>query len=269
MTASSSGTTTGISISSGGSKEDFWNTNGSISTLHTIKTTGVLNGNSLLDDDIILKKINNQSIIGTGNIEIDVPDSLRLYAGNTDITDNTSDLGWGEVPSLTISGYDGRIQFTGSTADDGGGITVAAYSSSRGPYINFHVNTASSSLTGLMPKEDKIKLDNLFGGDSTNYASKWTDCSNKPSGLILKRLMSIGNQSALYLCTFEESGQSSSDWELMTDNGNSSTRVAYFIGSYNDTTSRSEYSALIILPDWSKNYSNTFCVYSYKFQQAS
>lgn len=262
--------TSGIyKMTSGGSTHELWNTNGSISTIHTIKSTSTLNGESLLDGDIILKNINNQSIIGAGNIEIDVPDSLRLYAGNIDITDNTSDLGWGEVPSLTISGYDGRIRFTGSTADDGGGITVSAYSSFNGPYINFSVNTASSQLTGLMSSEDKAKLDKLFGSDSTNYASKWTDCSNKPSGLVLKRLMSIGNQSALYLCTFEESGQSSSDWELMTDNGNSSTRVAYFIGSYNDTTSRSEYSALIILPDWSKNYSNTFCVYSYKFQQAS
>lgn len=102
----------------------------------------------------------NEVLTKTSSTTMDwmpIPNKLYLYSGNTDITDNSNDIGYQDEVSLGIGSN--KVKIIGEAP-----IKIYAMSSSvRKGYITINMQEATSEQDGYMSKEDKIKLDGLTG----------------------------------------------------------------------------------------------------------
>lgn len=146
-------TDAGIAKSSGGSNSSVWNTNGGITTFKTI---------------------NNQSIIGSGNITISssgggsTEDPLQLFAlYNSVYTEVLPNAGtcYGGTPiikSTSQSNNEGiGIEISGDS-NLGNNISCSACAGPNGRFIQFNFGLASTTYDGLMRAGDTDKIDYLW-----------------------------------------------------------------------------------------------------------
>lgn len=211
-----------------GNNNEFWNTNGGktqlSSVIGSISFQGTSGSHSFMDD-ISVKSINNQTLYGTGNITIDVPEvdtTLNLYAGNN-LVPSTAPSPAGHAGKTFVQIGDDAENGIYITTDNTEGLSVAAYSGygdKQAKAIVINAQNASDSFDGLMSSEDYTKLQNIDEQISQYVIPTITDVQILSSD-------KIGSMSCVNMSTIS---QGTLDMYLFTDDVVLGNKPRYLLG---------------------------------------